>query len=345
MRQAIETVIIPSVTRIRTVLLAQQAKFHGRVVAPDRSKRIILTFDGEREYLDATLDIVVDSPPPALAAAGIELFKFAASASKHQQPCDVAVSFMVLKQLARKLDDVIVPWWAADVERLLLGQIQASSARTFSDFLGRLPCLLFVVFTAVNIQRGWQQAGVYPLNIELIMQRCTTFSQLSGEQGKAVMESSEVLADAAKYTGEISDEAVQLAIGDEFDFEQWMAACHEKYKTPVTPQADLSLNRRRCIWLNHSSVPIDRRHREAERVTAEEAAEAAKVERELVKESRKREKEERKRAKAERDAAREAKQHAQEIRAAAIAAARAGKAPKATKSGRSVRLPTKLASK
>ena len=89
-------------------------------------------------------------PPADLPDKGFELVKFAAAASKTQQPYEAASSFRVLKALIKQL--YFNPHHARAALAELAAQLEdaltmdAASRKTFALFLGRLPVLFTSAF-------------------------------------------------------------------------------------------------------------------------------------------------------------------------------------------------------
>lgn len=139
---AIREVIVPSAMRVRDQIVIRDARRASSTSGDAPLKRIVLTFDGEHEHLTATLDLLVDKVPEEWKGLGVELLKYAASASKHQQPCDVSCCYSVLKQAEKLLEELSPPAYHDEVESLLEVNLSGASARTYTRFLSRLPDLL-----------------------------------------------------------------------------------------------------------------------------------------------------------------------------------------------------------
>ena len=106
METAILDCVAPAVLEVKQRLVERTEKVHGRdsaEAAVVRDVRPTLSFDGEDKYLAATIQEICINPPPALRDQVFMLVKFAAAASKFQQPCDVSPSYMVLKALIKSL--------------------------------------------------------------------------------------------------------------------------------------------------------------------------------------------------------------------------------------------------
>lgn len=341
MMPAIREYIVPEAIALRDKLVQIDQESSWTAAGPVSKKRIILTFDGEHEHLQAMLDLLVDNIPQEWIDQNIELLKYAAATSKYQQPSDTGTCYMVTRALQRAGSHLPPALWADKVSELLHEKLEAASARTFSDLLGRLPDILSRAFTSPNIKDGWQTAGVYPVDIEKIMFRCTTWKAFSNEQGQAILSAITKLIPKAKLTGEISDAQLQEAVGDAVDFEEWMLTHWEHYSTPKTPLEDLVLNRRRAVWVNHGAVTQARQDREVARAEAERVQRVEAEQRTIAKLEKMREKEEKKRKKEEAKIEREAKKCKKDEETVRKAAARQKKEKQSARSGRRVSAPAR----
>eukprot|EP00047_Mylnosiga_fluctuans_P020324 m.90967 g.90967 ORF g.90967 m.90967 type:complete len:217 (+) comp8482_c0_seq3:704-1354(+) len=136
--------------------------------------RIILSFDGEKRHLDATLEMFIKDVPDDLREQGFELLKFAASASKTQQPCDVAPVFMIMRTLY-KFDMLHrTEAYGPLLESTLLASMDSGSRKTFVSYLQDLPTHIHKAFNPDHVRKGWDLAGIYPYNPIKILKRCTT---------------------------------------------------------------------------------------------------------------------------------------------------------------------------
>jgi hypothetical protein len=339
---AIREVIVPSAMRVRDQIVIRDARRASSTSGDAPLKRIVLTFDGEHEHLTATLDLLVDKVPEEWKGLGVELLKYAASASKHQQPCDVSCCYSVLKQAEKLLEELSPPAYHDEVESLLEVNLSGASARTYTRFLSRLPDLLSKAFTSVNIKKGWKRAGIYPLDAVAIMQRCTTWHLLNSCQADAILASIETLTEGAKLSGEVSDASMQAAVGNAIDFEVWMHRQCECYKSPKTPIQDQALNRHRVCWINHQSITDMRRIREEERIAADALKEVKKKETQMRREEKEQQAEEKRKRREERASKKEAKLKKAQEKAAKKAKVASGKSKKLTRVGRVARRPTWL---
>lgn len=307
MREAIEKIIVPCALARREKIIARDEGDTGILADPTKQKRIIFTFDGEHAHLQANLDLLVDNVPPAWEGQGIELLKWAASASKYQQPSDVATCYMTLKKLAQSEMGLTQAHYTDRIKRKLETHLELASARTYTEFLSRLPDLLSKSFTSPSIKNGWSRAGVWPINKEIIMQRCTTWKHLKNEQAEAILGAIPKLVDDTMQTGEVSDAAMHEAVGGALDFEEWMQTQHHSYKSPTTPLAELTLNRRRVVWVNHKGVTEARKAAVEKRRQEEAQRKAEAEEKQKERETKRAEKLEKKRKRDEAAAEKEKK--------------------------------------
>ena len=334
------------------------------MMQPDPSKRsaplrprIIHTFDGELDFLNAAIDVFIDNPPPALANQGIELGKFPASSSKTNQPCDVAKSYLIMKGLANR-NLGLSP--AAFVIALpeILKDFDRASYKTYSNFLGQLPDYISRAFTSVIIKEGWKAAGLFPLDLGIIMGRCTTWRVMSASQGAAIMAAFPGLIELARQQGELSDQDLQNAVGESIDFDAWMLkhGLQSVRQNSVGPTT--VLNHRRAVWINHHSITTGRKKRAADKLVAEEEKKQKRLATEEAKRKRAADKEaaqQRKATKAtapSKPAGHKAKKPRLEVAAAAVATQPAAvtstqlaavASPRKTTSGRTILWPQALA--
>lgn len=227
-KYCIKEVIGPASLSAREAVMTRDADI-AAMMQPDPSKRsaplrprIIHTFDGELDFLNAAIDVFIDNPPPSLANQGIELGKFPASSSKTNQPCDVAKSYLLMKGLANRGNLGLSP--AAFVIALpeILKDFDGASYKTYSNFLAQLPDYISQSFTSITIKKGWKAAGLFPLDLGIIMGRCTTWRVMSASQGAAIMAAFPGLIELARQQGELSDQDLQNAVGESIDFDAWI---------------------------------------------------------------------------------------------------------------------------
>ena len=155
--------------------------------------------------IEAAMSLFVDDVPEELKDQGFEIMKFAASASKTQQPCDVSPSFMVLKHLHKhptKYDGTALSW----IEDL--PELKKDALKIYAGFLRGLPVSLSKAFQDDNVTQGWRKAGLVPYNSILTMQRCTTFSLMSPSQSHAITNAIGELKERAKLSGELTDRSL-----------------------------------------------------------------------------------------------------------------------------------------
>lgn len=316
MREALEKLVVPLAIKRRDKLMQQieavqgpiNANGEGDAASPagvSKRPRIIITFDGEREHLDASMDLLVDNPPAEFKDQDIEIVKFAAACSKIQQPNDVSPAFMVLKQSAKLGVEAPAPKYLTQLLDKVLAPLEGSSKSTYMEFLQHIAVHVSKAFTASNIAKGWAISGNYPLDYSVIMHRCTTWKLLNEQQAKAIEAALPELVEQAAHLGELDDEAMQAAVGSAIDLEAWVRDKSGIDRKKGKDLKDMVTNRRRVIWLNHEGFTKRRMQRLVEDAEREEQKRREKEEREAKRAQDAREKAERKIAREQKRAARE----------------------------------------
>ena len=173
------------------------------------------------EVIDAAARAVaVDSS--RVEEPAIEAIKFAAAASKTQQPNDVSVCFRSLKSAAESGSKEEPAWYTRLLDGILL-PLGSTSRRTYKKFLGALPEYLAKAFNVGNIKEGWRLSGLYPLDFGRIMTRCGSWGKLHPEQSIAIFEALPKLVDVASTFGEVPEHAFTRIVGPSIDFDRWIA--------------------------------------------------------------------------------------------------------------------------
>ena len=249
-------------------------------------ERILLSCDGEDGHLRACLDVLFVNCPSELKDQLFELMKFAAAASKTQQPADVASCYRILKQALRNATGPHAIKALPHLIPLLMEALkeQDEASRTaYVPLLARLPAIISKAFTVHNVRVGWAETGFYPPNPEKVMQRCT-WDLMTVGQKKAILDAVPALAQQVMENGELEDANIQAAVGAEINFEKWLERhAKKKIKTGMALQ-DMVLNRRRAVWVSHPRVlakyiameghKLDATHEIAERSAGAAAASA-----------------------------------------------------------------------
>ena len=255
---ALTECIAPAILAIRDRKAKLRADQATALSQPPPAEKVLpamlLSCDGEDSHLRAVISTFCTNPPASWKNQGFQVVKYAASASKAQQPCDVSPSFKVLKSII-KTAAKISP--LADHVALLqqaLKDLDAGSRATYMDFLARFPEVVSTAFNVHNICKGWEIAGYEPRNVERILQRCTTWSELSEVQRKAIIAAVPKLAKHVKENGEIDDETLQQTVGGSINFHTWLEKHTQKKINKGKPLDKQVLNRRRAVWVNHKKV-------------------------------------------------------------------------------------------
>lgn len=242
--------------------------------------RIILTLDGEDAHLHATMSGLVDT---GLAAKhGIEIVKLAASASKIQQPSDVAPCYRVLKQAVYLKQPHAKAIYTSKLPTIL-SKVEAASRSVFMTFLSDLPALLSKAFHSVNVSKGWERSGLYPFNLEQMLQQSAGWDQTTVKEGRAVRKVIDELTEYAYLHGEVSDKKLRECFGEALKVRKQeddapSSSDDSQISEEETPKRakkakkdvdDMVFNRRRALWLNNSAILAQRASRQAVKMAAE----------------------------------------------------------------------------
>ena len=262
MVEAIRNCILPLVLNARAQLVAQAIELHGsssNEAEAAGAVRATLSFDGEDAYLAAIIQEICVNPLPELENKHFELVKFAAAASKIQQPNDVSPSFMVLKKLVKRLytEPATFPEVLGALGKQLeavLEPIKGRSYDTFYSFLTQLPYFLSSSFSFGNVRQGWQKAGYVPFKVDTILGRCTAWADLAPKQSRAVREAIGPLTEYVREHGQIPDAIMQTQLGTMLDLDVLLEEESGEKKKKGKPLEKQSLNRRRALLLSHEEV-------------------------------------------------------------------------------------------
>jgi len=196
-------------------------------------RRIILTLDGEEAHLDSIFNNLIDNA--VARAESIEVLKFAASASKIQQPCDVSPSYRALKQIVKKASSQVVagshsqhlaamaPVWVKDLPDLLK-DIKAASRRTFVQFIAHLPAYLSKSFNVMNVRKGWSVSGLFPYNKHQIFSQCTGWkSKIDSHMARMILNAMDSMIAYVQEHGELHNEFIVGVIDDKIVLQQCLA--------------------------------------------------------------------------------------------------------------------------
>ena len=280
----IREIIVPRLQQIRAEVVQSDEEMDAVALKMGRPSphapaarprpRILITLDGEHDNLLALQNELVDRPPTDLEDLGIEIVKFAAAASKIQQPCDVAASFRILKQLIQVDQEHTPPYWAKRMEEVILADLGKASRETLLRVFVKLPSVIATAFQRKHVAKGWELAGIHPFNTQKILQRCTTWTQLSDAQAAAILGAMDKLMDQASRDGEVHDATMQAMVGAAINFDDWLAKYTGKQKSTGMPLSMMVPNRRRALWFNNRDV-LQRMKDERAKKNAEEAQRAA----------------------------------------------------------------------
>lgn len=241
--------------------------------SPPAKPRIIITLDGEETHLQAMFTCVIDNG--VAKAEGIEVIKFAASASKIQQPCDVSPCYRALKQEKKLPQSTTTAVYTPMLSACLAG-IPPASQRTFITYLSHLPSMLSKCFHERNVKKGWEVSGLWPFNQEQILSQCRSWKLLSAKSARIIRAALPALTEYAFLHGEVDDDAMDAVLAGCVELRTIMQAVNgtqaesaeKPRKSKKMALRDQVINRRRVVWLNHSDVLERRRARHAAKMAA-----------------------------------------------------------------------------
>ena len=271
MEKSISDALLPAMRRERAAVIAEAGKLpwekdvllvsEDRAVEADDCAPLIISFDGEQQYLNAMLEsyttLIADDP----TLGETILLKYAASCSKTQQPADVAPVFMVQKTIAQKkvcsLAPDVDPPYMGRVE-MLLKSMKSASRKTYLDFIRHVEDFLETSFPSYNIRQGWRVAGIWPHENRHILGRCPTFQQLDEAQREAILASISKLAPRMLANGQLTDVEIQAAVGAAVDLDGLLPVVEDDdpdARKSKKPLHQLVINRRRALLLTSATIP------------------------------------------------------------------------------------------
>lgn len=172
MREIIQTALLPTLlqhrrkfVQLRAILrrqLREESPDAPAVSEDENSLSLILTFDGEKQFLDASIYLFEEQPPAYLKDANVQMIKLAAACTGFQQPNDVMSSFRTLKKVRQTGVDLAEEDYMADVRELVLKPLESGSRKTFGEFIGKLPAYLSRAYCKDTVKKGWMETGIYP---------------------------------------------------------------------------------------------------------------------------------------------------------------------------------------
>ncbi len=169
----------------------------------DKLPPILLCFDGDYPQIEATFSVLL----PLITGTGIEALKLPGGCSMSFQPNDLMRSHSIIHSYTRSAEyssysTVIPPSYMNTVDRLLTANgIEKSSADTFKHFMLQLPIIISKAFGVRTIISGWAKSGMVPLDVNVILRQCSSYRNLSAEEGEAVRASIPALAREVQQTG------------------------------------------------------------------------------------------------------------------------------------------------
>lgn len=238
---------------------AQDRRAMGLPAAPVNNKpRIVLTLDGEHKSLMAAM-AAFELP----AVSNKYLIKLAASCSKIQQSCDAGYVFLTVKSIVKSWAEVVPvalePTWLWRVKHALQ-DMDSGSLEVYLKFFMKLPAYLSTALTTRNVQAGFVDTGVYPLDVARILGQCTSFGELAHHDGEAARKAVYKLAPLVAENGQLTDAEILSAIGAPLNFVYGINADGEKLEAPKTGKElhEMAVNRRRVVVANHPDIRVVR---------------------------------------------------------------------------------------
>jgi hypothetical protein len=137
--------------------------------------RAVLTFDGAYEQIEAVLSSDIAE---WCVEHNIGLFKWAAACSLVQQPNDVSRCHRILHRLFASSKYLYAPVKKENIKTCMLPviamlnslpKLAKDSKMTFTKFFCNLHDILHDAFRPDVVRRGWEDAGIYPFDVERIM--------------------------------------------------------------------------------------------------------------------------------------------------------------------------------
>lgn len=208
------------------------------------SLRTVMCMDGDGPQTQAFMDLKLGT---YCSEYNIEYLKLAAACSGHESPLDLAKSHQLMRAAIHnprynyKMDPI--PSFAMTVfidDVLSKSGIAAASLRTFRKFFLHMESIMDKTFNEVDLQHGWQLAGLCPLSCSTILSHCPLWNSLSNSNAELVLDAIPPLAETVRLKGELTDSEIQAAVGDAVDL-------GPDKVNPVGP-----VNHRRCVWGNNA---------------------------------------------------------------------------------------------
>lgn len=216
-----------------------------------------LLFDGEHFQIeslfqnDAKLTISYNK-------SRIELIKLPGGSSFQYQPNDVMRAHQIVHDSIKKLKVAEFhkpPYLDEAIALMKRLKIEKSSRDCFQTFLAQVPLILSKAFGVSTIRDGWRRAGLVPLNIEVILTRCSAYQKLTADEKAKSKVAMTKLISIANDDGIITDMEMSAALSE-----------IPRIKTPVTNMDQRTFNQQRTLWFNKEAVMLKRKEVEQRRL-------------------------------------------------------------------------------
>jgi hypothetical protein len=205
--------------------------------------RSVVCMDGDGAQTQAFMDGGLGA---ICSDLNIEYLKLSAGCSGHESALDLSKSHQLMRQAIHDprydYDIDPIPSFAMTVfinDVLNKSGIASASLLTFRKFFIHAEALMDKAFNAVDLQQGWQLAGMCPLSCETILSHCPDWKTLRTSDANRVLAAIPSLTELARLKGELTDDEIQAAIGGAVDLGPSI----------VNPLG--AVNRRRCVWGNN----------------------------------------------------------------------------------------------
>jgi hypothetical protein len=214
-----------------------------------------LSFDGDFAQIEACFTKFME----LARKQHIELQKFPGGSSLQFQPNDVMRSFSILKSyFDSSYEQTIfnIPEWITQVRFHLhdvLKDMEKASKDAFMTFFEQWKTIVSLAFTDRNIASGWRASGLFPLDYNVMLQRCTSWGSLSHSESTAIISRLPQLVEYCNTHGVCSDSAISDIFG-------------ESISTTIANMDKRTLIQQRALWLNKEDTLEMRKRTEEKRI-------------------------------------------------------------------------------
>jgi len=229
--------------------LPQFVALHGAAVdAKALDLRSVVCMDGDGAQTQAFMDGKLGE---VCSGLNVEYLKLSASCSGHESALDLSKSHQLMRQAIHSphydYDIDPIPSFAMTLfikDVLNKSGIASASLLSFRKFFIHVEALMDRTFNVVDLQHGWQLAGVSPLSCSTILSHCPGWQTLRTSEANRVLAAIPSLTELVRLKGELTDVEIQAAIGGAVDF------------GPPVIKPFGAVNRRRCVWGNNKGFVV-----------------------------------------------------------------------------------------